>query len=71
MMFDAQHVFINGESYRAGGRDATLMRLLANSRELDVRSLRRASPDALTLLGDWCEAGWLHAFGEGADHGGA
>jgi 50S ribosomal protein L16 3-hydroxylase len=23
MMFDAQHIFINGESYRASGRDAS------------------------------------------------
>jgi 50S ribosomal protein L16 3-hydroxylase len=26
MMFDEQHIFINGESYRASGRDAQLMR---------------------------------------------
>ena len=70
MMFDAKHVFINGESYRAGGRDATLMRALANARRLDVEAILRASEDALVLLGDWCEAGWLQAVEEGSSHDG-
>jgi 50S ribosomal protein L16 3-hydroxylase len=30
MMHDAHHLFLNGESYRAAGRDAMLMRRLAN-----------------------------------------
>ena len=34
MMYDARHVFINGESYRASGRDAALMRALADRRRL-------------------------------------
>jgi len=61
MMHDARHIFINGESYRAAGRDATLMRSLADSRALDARALAAASPDARALLRNWCEAGWLHA----------
>ncbi|WP_053844571.1 cupin domain-containing protein [Paracidovorax avenae] len=61
MMYDARHVFINGESYLAGGRDATLMRRLADQRELAARDLARASEDALELLASWCEAGWVHA----------
>ncbi len=61
MMYDARHVFINGESYLAGGRDAALMRRLADQRGLDARGLARASEDALDLLGSWCEAGWVHA----------
>ena len=60
MMYDERHVFINGESYRASGRDATLMRRLADERRLDARALVRASDDALELLSSWCEAGWLH-----------
>lgn len=64
MLFDTRHVFINGESYRAGGKDATLMRKLANHRSLDARDLRTASADAIALLGAWSEAGWLHAHTE-------
>ena len=60
MMYDADHVFINGESYRAAGRDATLMRQLADQRTLGARDLARASDDALELLSSWCDAGWLH-----------
>jgi 50S ribosomal protein L16 3-hydroxylase len=61
MLYDARHVYINGESFRAAGRDATLMRRLADRRELDARDLRSASEDAVELLGDWCAAGWAHA----------
>lgn len=60
MMYDAQHVFINGESYRAGGRDATLMRRLADQRLLAAADLARASDDALELLASWCASGWAH-----------
>jgi 50S ribosomal protein L16 3-hydroxylase len=59
MMYDAQHVFINGESYRASGRDARLMRLLADRRSLGRDDLAGASPDALALLQAWREAGWI------------
>lgn len=61
MMYDAQHVFINGDSYRAAGRDATLMRRLADQRWLGSRELARASDEALELLSSWCDAGWAHA----------
>jgi len=61
MLYDARHIYINGESFRASGRDATLMRRLADQRELAAKELRGASADALELLGDWCEAGWAHA----------
>lgn len=61
MMYDDRHVFINGESYRAAGRDAVLMRRLADERLLDSRDLARASDEALELLSAWCEAGWAHA----------
>jgi 50S ribosomal protein L16 3-hydroxylase len=66
MMYDAHHVFMNGESYRAGGRDATLMRRLADQRQLSARELARASDDALALLSSWCDAGWAHAWSEQA-----
>ncbi len=60
MMYDRQHVFINGESYRASGRDVALMRRLADSRELNTRDIARASMQARAMLREWCEAGWVH-----------
>ncbi len=61
MMYDAQHVFINGESYHAGGEDAALMRRLADTRALAPNELAQASDEALQLLAGWCDAGWAHA----------
>ena len=57
MMYDAQHIFINGESYRAGGKDATLMRRLANQRYLSSKDIQRASDEALELHSMWVAAG--------------
>ncbi len=59
MMYDTHHVFLNGESYRARGGDAALMRRLADQRCLPAAGLRKASESALALLADWHEAGWL------------
>jgi len=59
MMYDANHIFMNGESYRAKGADASLMHRLADQRHLAASDLRKASVSAMTLLGDWHEAGWL------------
>ena len=61
MMYDDRHVFINGESLRAGGADARLMRALANERCLSAVQVQRASAEARALLQDWFEAGWLHS----------
>lgn len=58
MMYDANHVFINGESYLAKGSDAALMRRLADQRSLMPADLAKASTGALELLSDWCAAGW-------------
>ena len=60
MMFDLHHVFINGEGYLAGGRDATLMRLLADRRRLETAEVGRLSAEARELLEAWCESGWVH-----------
>jgi 50S ribosomal protein L16 3-hydroxylase len=61
MMYDQYHVFINGESYRASGRDRTLMRALADRRGLTAADLAVASEAAHSLMENWREAGWLHA----------
>ncbi|MES2413334.1 MAG: cupin domain-containing protein [Pseudomonadota bacterium] len=59
MMYDSHHVFINGESYRAGGADAKLMRRLADTRRLSRADTAQASRAALSLMADWHDAGWL------------
>lgn len=59
MMYDDRHVFINGESFRAGGRDAALMRRLADHRRLDAGEIDALSPEARALLGEWQQSGWL------------
>ena len=61
MMYDAKHIFINGESYLAGGRDATLMRKLADTKALSRKDLATASDDALELLSAWFDAGWVRS----------
>ena len=59
MMYDAKHIFINGESYLAGGKDAVLMRKLADNRALSRADLAKASDDALELLSVWFDDGWV------------
>ena len=61
MMYDAHHVFINGESYLARGADARLMQRLADKRTLSPGELGKASLSAQNLLADWHDAGWLVA----------
>lgn len=61
MLYDHHHLFINGESVRASGRDATLMQKLANRRQLSTSDLTRASAAAIGLLQSWGESGWLVA----------
>ena len=60
MLYDEQRIYLNGESYRAGGRDARAMRALADRRHLDVASVARLSAEARELLGEWSRAGWVH-----------
>lgn len=66
MLYDDHHVFINGESFKAGGRDAKLMHRLADDRTLSAERVRQLSDDALDLLDEWVEAGWAHPAGEPA-----
>jgi len=61
MMFDDKHVFINGEAFRAGGKDATLIRRLADQRRLNAAQVGTLSVGAQALLQQWIEAGWVHA----------
>ena len=61
MMYDAHHVFINGESFRAGGRDARLLQQLSDRRCLPAAEVARLSAEARDTLDDWARAGWLQA----------
>jgi 50S ribosomal protein L16 3-hydroxylase len=56
-------VFINGESLRANGADARLMRRLADRRALSAPECARLGADARALLEQWRAAGWLHGRG--------
>jgi len=60
MMYDGRHVFINGESFRAAGRDARLMRDLADARRLPAAQCGRLSADAQAVVADWVAQGWAH-----------
>ncbi len=60
MLYDQHHVFINGESYRAAGRDAQLMRRLADQRGLQAHEVQKLGDAAQALLADWCDAGWAY-----------
>lgn len=59
MMYDEHHVFINGESFRASGRDARLMRQLADARGLSAAQLAQLSDAARTLIDEWACDGWI------------
>ena len=60
LMYDDDRVFANGESWRAAGRDAKVLRELADRRVLDARTVSRVSPDVRALLNQWAEDGWVH-----------
>jgi len=61
MLYDDEHVYINGESFRAGGQDAMLMRQLADQRRLAASQWLRASDEARQLIAEWTDAGWMHS----------
>ena len=59
MLYDQQHIFINGEGFRVAGQDARLLRQLADERKLPAAKTARLSRDALQALAEWCAAGWI------------
>jgi 50S ribosomal protein L16 3-hydroxylase len=61
MLYDERHLFINGEAYRAGGKDFSLLKDLANLRNLSERQIKGLSAQARGLLQEWLEMGWIHA----------
>ncbi len=67
MAYDEQQIFINGESFRAAGRDATLMQRLADARALTAPEVRAFGAGTRGLIAEWMSAGWLHTA-KGDDH---
>ena len=61
MLYDARHVFINGESFSASGRDARLMRELADRRHLPAARVGQLGPEAWNLVRSWALNGWVQA----------
>ena len=61
MLYDAQHIFINGEGFRVAGKDARLLRQLADQRALSAKDCAALSLDAQQALGEWSAAAWLCA----------
>jgi len=61
MAYDDAHVFINGEAFRSSGRDARLMRQLADARTLSAAEVARLSDGARALLDEWVDGGWVQA----------
>jgi 50S ribosomal protein L16 3-hydroxylase len=59
MLYDGRHVFINGESFRVGGRDVALLRRLTDKRSLPAADVSRLSAEARATLVEWVQAGWL------------
>jgi 50S ribosomal protein L16 3-hydroxylase len=59
MMYDGRHIFINGESFRVGGKDAANLRHLADVRQLSAGGFKSLSKNAKEALADWALAGWL------------
>lgn len=60
MLYDEQHVFMNGDSWHAAGDDALVLRRLADARRLGAASLSAASAAVHALLEQWCDDGWIH-----------
>ena len=59
MMYDPLHIYVNGESFRAGGRDARLLQALADRRTLAAAEWRQLSAQARSTLDEWATAGWV------------
>jgi 50S ribosomal protein L16 3-hydroxylase len=59
MLYDDKAVYLNGESWRAAGEDAKLMRRLADVRVLSAADVQAASVDAKALLTEWLQEAWI------------
>lgn len=60
MLHDIDRVYVNGEAFDMHGRDAQLVRQLADTRELLARDARRLTEPAWACMAQWHAHGWLH-----------
>jgi 50S ribosomal protein L16 3-hydroxylase len=60
MLYDDDHLFVNGEAFRIGGRDAALLRRLADQHRLTAAQRGRLSAAARAQLDEWQRCGWLN-----------
>jgi 50S ribosomal protein L16 3-hydroxylase len=58
--YDTHDFYLNGESYLVRGRDARVLRTLADDRFLPLPALRGLSPSAREAVDDWVAQGWAH-----------
>ena len=61
MLYDRHFIVLNGDSWRAGGDDARLLRQLADQGDLSAKALQAASQAVRDCLAEWTEAGWMQA----------
>ena len=64
MLYDAQHIYINGEAFEATGRDAKVMQRLADDRCLGRADIARLGVSARALLDEWIASGWATGVDE-------
>jgi 50S ribosomal protein L16 3-hydroxylase len=67
MLYDAKHVFINGEAWQMAGADARFLRRLADEGCLSGRALRSAGTALTAALAQWTELGWLQEINDDHD----
>lgn len=60
MMYDEHCIFANGESWRAAGADARVLRELADKRCLSAAKVAKVSESLRCLLDQWVDDGWAH-----------
>jgi len=62
MIYDDEHIFINGEGFHVGGKDARLLCQLADQRTLTGKECACLSESARQALQEWSIAGWMSAL---------
>ena len=61
MLYDRGALYVNGEHYHAAGRDAQLLRRLADHRRLGAAQVAGLGAQARGIVEQWLDDGWLHA----------
>jgi 50S ribosomal protein L16 3-hydroxylase len=59
MSYDAKHMFINGQSFICAGKDAKLLRKLADERTISAIELIAGSAALMPAIGEFAKEGWL------------